>query len=249
MLLTILNPKKYYFLFIEVINFLRNPHLNENSIGRKKRITNTIILIIIKLILAIIVGLISRIIIWNIGIQAENIGFKNAEELYTSFELLAIGALLFPLLEEVGFRLYLRFRPIYLSLSSTVLCYYFITKVIYKTNNLDINNDFIVRVIISIFLGVLVFLISNKYQKHLQKFWKTNIRWILYFSIFLFGFVHILNYELSIKVFLLFPLITLPQLVAGALIGFARINYGFIYGLSMHMISNFVYLILLILTK
>ena len=78
MLLTILNPKKYYFLFIEVINFLRNPHLNENSIGRKNRITNTIILIVIKLILAIIVGLISRIIIWNIGIQTENIGFKNA---------------------------------------------------------------------------------------------------------------------------------------------------------------------------
>ncbi|MBV7441042.1 CPBP family intramembrane metalloprotease [Weeksellaceae bacterium TAE3-ERU29] len=249
MLLNILNPKKYYFLFIEVINFLRNPYLNENNIGKKNRITNTIILIVIKLILAIIVGFISRIIIWNIGIQAENIGFKNAEELYTSFELLVIGAIIFPLLEETGFRLYLRFRPIYLSLSSTVLCYYFITKVIYKTNNLDINNDFIIRVVISIFLGILVFLISTKYQKHLQKFWKTNIRWILYFSIFLFGFVHILNYELSIKVFLLFPLITLPQLVSGALMGFARINYGFIYGLSMHMISNFIYLSLLILIK
>ena len=247
MLKNIINPRKYYFLFQEVIKFLRYPRIEENSIGKKEKITNTIILIIIKIILSVIIGSISMIIISSIGIETENIGVKNAEELYNSLELLIVGVLIFPLLEETGFRLYLRFRPIYLSLSSTVLCYYLITKVIYKTYNLDFSNNFILRVMLSLFFGSLIYLLAKKYQKFLENFWKTNIRWIFYFSFVLFGFVHILNYEPSIEIFLLFPIITLPQLVSGVLIGFVRINYGFIYGLSIHIISNFLFSILKIL--
>lgn len=240
-MIRIINPKYYYSLFIELIRFLIKPEINKGlRISQNERIINTIILLIIKFIFIITSSFIAKIVITLLlEMNANNVGFEKMEKLYSPLVLLFIVSIIGPFMEEFGFRLSLRFKPIYLSFSISILSYFFITKSIYQTYNTDLGNEFFLRVLISVFLGIITFFISNKNKNIFQNFWKSNFSWLFYLSILSFGFIHILNYDLSLKVLLLMPLITLPQIISGAIYGFIRVNYGFIFNLLAHVFTNF----------
>ncbi len=135
-----LNPKYCYKLFVEIIKFLIQPTPDkQKELENRERIRNTIILFLISLFIGGVVNLFLHLIL---RIDTNHIGMSKAKELYNPSILLFIGGVLFPLLEEIGFRLLLKFKPIYLSLSISVLVYYIATKLIYHTYNTDLENNF-----------------------------------------------------------------------------------------------------------
>lgn len=225
---------------MEVVIFLIKPTANEQiELKSSEQITNTLILSLIKWFVSSIVLFVTKIIF---EINSENTGLSEAEKLYSPLTLLLTSSLLFPMIEEISFRLSLKFKAIYLSLSSCVLAYYLVTKLIFHTYNADLGNDFIIRCLSAAIIGVIIYFLTKKYFKTIKTFWENNFRWILYFSILSFAFAHILNYELTLNIILLTPIITLPQLIAGSIYGFIRVKYGFIYNFSAHALNNFIFM-------
>lgn len=72
---------------------------------------------------------------------------------------------------------------------------------------------------------------------------------IFYILTLTFGIVHISNFELSTKVWLLSPLLVAPQIGVGFLLGFIRVKFGLVWSMSMHALYNLIIITPMILLK
>ena len=69
---------------------------------------------------------------------------------------------------------------------------------------------------------------------------KPYFKFLFYISALLFGWVHIFNFEFTSSHFVFIPIITLPQIVLGLMLGYVRIIYGFWYGVLLHFLYNMI---------
>jgi len=154
--------------------------------------------------------------------------------------LLLVAVIIMPTVEEIGFRLSLKFKPIYLAMSLGVFLYYILTKAVYHTSNTMVDESFTIRFGTSIGLIILLYPIFNikSIKQYLSKVWDDHFRTIYYLSCLAFARVHIFNYELSWINLLFLPVITLPQLLTGIISGYTRVAFGFRYPLVFHMATN-----------
>nr|WP_155210600.1 CPBP family intramembrane metalloprotease [Fulvivirga aurantia] len=156
--------------------------------------------------------------------------------------LVVLGGFILPLVEEIAFRLSLVFNAIYFSLSTSVLSYYFFTKVIFATKISAVDESFVTRVGISLAIGSLLFVLlkTTKLQHHISRFWSCNFRYIYYASSLIFAWMHISKYEVNLLHILLLPIFTFPQLMSGIIYGYTRVAFGFKYPLFVHCSLNTV---------
>ena len=124
-----------------------------------------------------------------------------------------LGVLIIPFTEEVIFRLYLRY-----------------------------NTNYLLRFLVS-----LSFVAGKKNKVRVEawvkKIWHQQYRYIFYLAALLFGFIHIFNYEYDLKMLILFPLITIPQIVGGILLGYLRVRFNLIWGFFLHALHNAIFLL------
>ncbi len=236
MKLKLINPKHYYNEFKQLLMFVITPIFKpNNTLTIAQKIKGTWTMFVVKFILAILVGV-------SIGIfyDAENKTSISMVERFSKPILLVLMVFVLPLLEEIGFRLSLKFKPIFLALTLSVLGYYISSKAIYYAKLSDIYNHFDERVLIVLFILAITYFIFSipKIKKSLEIFWKNNFKWVFYFFCFGFAWVHIFNYELTLEHLLLMPLITMDKLVSAMCYGYTRVHYGFIYSYAIHMLNN-----------
>ncbi len=149
----LIKPKYYFSLFKEILNFIKNPKNEKNRTkSTKQKIYDTIGLLILKMLFLIPVVLFFAVIY-----DPENIQKGNMSERFTPMILLLVGVVILPFLEETLFRLSLKFKPFYLALTSSVLCYYILTKLVFHTKLSGVDESFIMRVVISISLGLIFY--------------------------------------------------------------------------------------------
>jgi len=65
-----------------------------------------------------------------------------------------------------------------------------------------------------------------------------------YASALLFGFIHISNFEITINVLLLSPLLVLPQILLGVYFGYIRVRFGLKWSMLLHGSYNGVLIIM-----
>ncbi|WP_010227892.1 CPBP family intramembrane metalloprotease [Gillisia marina] len=232
----LIKPKYYISLFKEIFNFVKNPNTNRNlTKSTKQKIYDTIGLLFIKMLFLIPVVLFFAVIY-----DPENIQNENMSERFTPIILLLVGVVILPFLEEVLFRLSLRFKPHYLALTSSVFCYYILTKLIFHTKFSAVDESFLLRVVISVSLGIVLYPIMNikSLKTALSEFWALHFRSIYYISCLVFAWMHYSKYEISWTNVLLLPILTLPQLMSAIIYGYIRVSYGFQYPLLLHMSNN-----------
>lgn len=82
-----------------------------------------------------------------------------------------------------------------------------------------------------IFRGPMVFFRGKPYFKTV--FWLLTL---------IFGFYHITNFEITTTVLLLSPLLVLPQIIVGAILGFVRVRFGLLWAIGLHAVYNLVLL-------
>lgn len=229
----LITPRYYCFIFITFFQFILNPKQGKNlEFKRHEKLINTFILFTQNFLLAIVAVSIS------FALRPKNLGIVQLEDIYSPMFFSLVSVIILPLMEETAFRLYLVFKPIFLALSISIISYYYTTFSIFETYVTDIKNDFLIRVSISLLIGTISFFLLNKLAHRIKIFWNNNFKWIFYFSILVFGLVHIMNYEINIYSLLLTPLIILPQLISGSFYGFIRVQYGIIYGIIAHILNN-----------
>jgi len=236
MKLRFINPKHYLNEFKQLFKFVITPVYNSNNtLTISQKIEGTWRMFIVKFALAILVGV-------SIGIfyEAENLTTSNMAERFPSPAVLFLVMIIMSTLEEVAFRLSLKFKPLYFGLTFGVLGYYMVTKGVYQTKLSDVNDHFLERVIIAFIIIIATYAIAvvPKVKIKLEVFWKKHFRWILYILCFGFAWSHIFNYELTLFHLLLIPIITLDKLISAFCFGYVRVHYGFLYAVSLHICWN-----------
>lgn len=78
----------------------------------------------------------------------------------------------------------------------------------------------------------------TKIELFLTHFWTSKFRLIFFLSALVFAYFHLSNYQLSITVLLLSPLLVAPQFITGLFFGYLRIRYSFMLGYFMHAVHN-----------
>jgi len=182
--------------------------------------------------------LILWVIIVTTWIDLDSPPAAKIREMMSPLNFMLYAVIIGPIMEETIFRLSLVFKPKYLSISILLLSYVLISRLGYGVGHLDIEENLLVRVIASILIAVFTYFISKGYSTNFSNFWDANFRWIYYFSIIVFAMLHLDFAELTLSKFLLFPLLTFPQLVSAAINGYIRIKYGFIYSCLFHGLNN-----------
>ena len=140
--------------------------------------------------------------------------------------------LIAPILEELAFRMYLRPRKYVFSISLSFL--------VTGTLNGFMELDNMEKLIL-FGLSMLVFLVIERsfILEKFMLFWKKQFPVIFYTSAVIFGFIHYGNFENTqhFHLFLL-PLLTLPQVFLGVMLGFIRMQHGLHYAMLFHVALN-----------
>ena len=236
----LIKPKYYKSLLIDLLNFIKCP-INEQSIEKSTRhkIYDTIGLFFIKIVFSIMIASLLQLVY-----EPENQTSASMSERFGPLALLLVGGIILPIFEEITFRLALKFRPIYLALTSGTFTYYIMTKAVFKSRLSMVDDTFWCRVLAGIMMLLIVYAISNNgsIRPALNEFWKKQFKWIYYLSCISFAWLHIFNFELNLINLLLLPIITLPQLFSATIAGYTRVAFGFKYPLLIHMTTNTLFL-------
>ncbi|MGM9475027.1 hypothetical protein ACS5PU_01305 [Pedobacter sp. GSP4] len=156
--------------------------------------------------------------------------------------VLLFGLVVAPLIEELTFRLALKYTPLNLGISLSLL-FYFTLSILTKSPFYKIDRFFIIKSAIVAVFFVLSFLIfkRKKVDMLLQQIWEKYYVSIILCFAFLFALLHIRNLEdFSIKNLFLIPVIVFPQLVLAFLTSYFRIAYGLKYCIILHSLINAV---------
>jgi hypothetical protein len=155
-----------------------------------------------------------------------------------------ILALFVPLFEEVIFRLSLVFRPIFLGLSAGTFSFLLLYKIFEGMAFFNADHLNYVVLCLACIIGYLIYFVSSKKETSIRLFYKSRYNLIVWLSILFFGFMHIFNFDFSIKNLLLLPFLTLPQLMAGTVLSFIRLRFGFIFAIGYHISHNLLVVLL-----
>ena len=150
------------------------------------------------------------------------------------------SVLLIPFIEELYYRLPLKFSPLFLSLSFVFVAYKFISKYYFNSLMYELASHPLERMMLALGSALVFYLIvsRDKIKTRLQLIWSRHFRWVFYISCLLFAFMHINNYVASTYTILLTPVITLPQLFLGLTAGYMRVQYGFWFAFLLHALYN-----------
>lgn len=207
--------------YIDFYRFLKNPI---NQLAEDQTFKNKVDKLFGVLVLEIpIIAIIGAIIYGIEKAGLIDIGSHKIDELFQHipiWKFILLGVIINPFFEELLFRLCLRFTL----------------------------EDFTKYSILSVsFLDKQV---MKRFGKYVTYLWINKFHLIFFFSAIVFAYFHLSNYELSITIVLLSPLLVAPQFITGLFLGYLRVKYSFMLGYSMHAIHNaFFILISLIFIK
>ncbi len=139
------------------------------------------------------------------------------------------GVLLAPVIEEVFFRLIYVFnkRNLIILLSASVLF----------GINFMVNENLLKSIIFSAVIILTIVLIIK--LNHSRAIFYKHFGFFFYFIAGLFAIIHLGNFiGLSFNYVLLGLLMVIPQFIAGIILGYIRVRFGFIYAIVFHTIVN-----------
>ncbi len=160
--------------------------------------------------------------------------------------LLLVGALLVPVVEECAFRALLRPRPFTLGLAAAAWGY--LIAGLYPDGSFTAYQwsaglvQLSTQTLVAILLGSLAFFAAARdlWSGQFAKLWPHVFAPLYWVSIFAFALAHLARYsgmELE-RVWLLVPVLVLPQFVAAVIFSFARMRYGLGAAIIAHGLNN-----------
>lgn len=63
-------------------------------------------------------------------------------------------------------------------------------------------------------------------------------RLAFYVFTLLFGYIHIFNFDITIKILIFSPILVAPQIILGGFLGFLRVRLGLVYAMILHALFN-----------
>lgn len=199
---------KFIQISKEIGAFLLNPSLHF-SFKRFNKLDILSFVFAATMVFSMLGGLLSDTLSSFLGFS-ETID-KNRMEKYSILELILYGSVAIPILEEFAFRLYLYPKKLGIVISITIFAYLFSSRIIFEVESINIKEFLLERLAITAITAMLCYLLLLFVSDNiLYKFFKERFRLIFYFSVLLFGCVHISNFApFGILTLLLAPIFTL----------------------------------------
>lgn len=200
-------------IYLDLLDFLKNPGDQRDPIQtwteKAKKLFSLLILDIpIMILLMVVLSGLKAVGLFNADSNKLSLLLKTMPV----WTLIFVMVILIPFIEELIFRLYLRYK-----------------------------NNYFARffIFLTLFTGVKN---HDKIETWVTDFWTKRYLIIFYFSALLFGYVHLTNYDYSILIILLSPLVIAPQFVVGIFCGYLRVRHDLVTGYFMHAIHNAIFL-------
>ena len=199
--------------------FIKKPvELSEDKASLQLKIGTCGALFLIQipplLVLMALVGGLEQLGLWDEDMHSLQKIFQEMEPVLIFF----FAVIMAPLLEEVMFRLILRFRSNFLILWS-------------------------IHIGVALHLGQ-----KRSLLKIARKVWDKFYGWIFYLMALAFGLMHIMNFEPSLNIYLLAPILVAPQILIGINLGYLRVRFGLIWSILFHAFYNGVLMSIALLT-
>jgi hypothetical protein len=164
--------------------------------------------------------------------------FEEVMEQIGIFGFIGFAVLLGPLLEEVAFRLAMRFRLRNVIIGVLAFTAYMTQAAFPIAENISPKGPMYLYIFSGLLLALFLFS-CLKYQTRVAHWWTARFPVVFYIASVAFAAIHIFNFEeFPLRVILLAPLITLPQFVLGLGMGYLRMRFGFWYGYFFHVLNN-----------
>lgn len=221
-------------LLKDFLVFLKKPHTTPLILSNKQRFVQTIRLWSCLFIFIIFGGVILDSLI-DVPMHDR---FQEVMDQIGLWGFIGFAVLLGPLLEEITFRLAMRFQLRYILIGAIALTLY----IVQATSSLieKFASDGLYYLYSFAAIGLVTFIaMCIKYKKSMASGWVTYFPLIFYVLSFAFAMIHIFNFEeFPLRVILLAPIITLPQFILGLGMGYLRMRFGFWYGCLFHVLNN-----------
>ena len=161
---------------------------------------------------------------------------------FSLFNILKIS-LFYPIVEELIFRLPLRYSKFNLVLSFSILISLLVFKRLISNVYLAITLSLILYFSLS-----LLFRKDSLFLIKIINFFILKFRVVFYFQALLFGFLHLANYNITFKYFYLFPLFIMNYIFTGCFWGYLRVRYsnGIYLCIASHIFINSIYCLVLL---
>jgi hypothetical protein len=205
---------------IKLYNYLKNPSYTESF--NKIEWPEFFILLFAFYLIELPLGISIKLLINVLGVEAKQIPLPYLKRI-------TLGLLIAPIFEELLMRLNLVFSKrnliIFLNTCFGLAIFFF-----FKGSNFKL-------ILFIIFLIVFLIILIN--FANCKSFIIRNYRFFFYFTAILFGLLHIFNFNgITLSNIIWTPLIVIPQIIMGFLLGYFRITYGFIYAVICHSLIN-----------
>lgn len=164
---------------------------------------------------------------------------------WPAWQLILVGGLVVPLLEEGAFRAHFRMQR--WSLAVTTACLAFLAVSYLSVGDTALREGLYegaapARYMLALFIGGTVYAAAGhcRLLLWLQAKWRRHFKAIFWLSLLAFGLMHLERYgNFSWGEHGLFvPLIILPQVIAASFYTYARMRYGFGWAVALHGFNN-----------
>ena len=171
-------------------------------------------------------------------------GIKEPESSSKDEWIFVLGAVIFaPLVEELIFRWPLRYSQNGVMLIA-LIGFWVVWGEFYKIEGIN-------KIVFwGVFVGgtAAVVGIINWRRSQIYNFWAVHFKWVYWTLALIFGLIHLSNYDGSWRSFLVhWPVLCIHQTVGGLLFGYARVRYGFWYGVALHAMNNTIPTVILVI--
>ncbi|WP_233266102.1 CPBP family glutamic-type intramembrane protease [Myroides fluvii] len=221
-------------LLFDFLQFLRKPH-TEPLFHHKKQALFLSFKLWLYLFVFIIFGGVFLDSLVDIPMHDR---FEEVMEQIGIWGFVGFAVILGPFLEEIAFRLAMRFRLRNVIVGVIAFIAYMTQAASYPAEKMSSNGTLYLYTFSGLLLvGFLI--LCTKYPSLLANWWTAHFPLVFYVASVSFALIHIFNFEeFPLRVVLLAPLITLPQFVLGLGMGYLRLRFGFWYGYLFHVLNN-----------
>lgn len=236
-------PSKKRSLLGYFFSYLKKPQYINKSDDKKLRLKfwDMFRLLSATLIIALILGFIITFALLAVGYDTSGGHELSDPEWQNPFYLFFFGVIFAPFVEEMAFRMGLKFSPFRLSFSLALLSY-FLYPTFFNLIGIELTEEIstfmplLLLLIVGLIFGFILRLINEK--KPVEIFYRKYFFIIFYSSAVLFAAVHLTNYSGFNQIWFLAPLLVSPQFIGGLTMGFVRVNFGLQWSIFQHMLWN-----------
>lgn len=216
-----------------ILNFLKNPKReirSEKPISEKLKDVILIFLCTFTVVIVIIAPLMYSML------DLENIPNKlqDLSDHISDLHFFLLGVVAAPLLEEFFFRFPLKYRK-----GVLFLLVAFLAGLVYFLASRFFTENQVMSLTAVFFFSYGALLIVNDAPLTESKLGKL-FPYVFYITAAMFGLAHVSNYEIDPSLWYMFPVLVLPQLFLGLMLGFVRLRYGLWAAIMMHAMNNFL---------